>query len=243
MNSRNSEYILVAPCQILSLVYGLHIYKAWHYRGKLESFMMLRGRTGKLSIRIPLFVLKLYQILSEQKYTDIIAWEESGTRFIIKDQLTFASKVLPQYYETSKFASFSRQLNIYGFYRVSDQRRTKQCSDTSMIIYSHQHFMRGQPNSLHLIQRMPGPYTQPKSRSPTSEPTTVLKPITSPPSIVTTNLLYLPTIELNARRRIQVFRRVNKRLLRLSSSGTGDYKFEESDYTLYIDLKGIFRIG
>ncbi|KAK9760969.1 Heat shock transcription factor, variant 2 [Basidiobolus ranarum] len=110
----------------------------------------------------------------------MIAWEESGTRFIVKDQLNFASKVLPQYYETSKFASFSRQLNIYGFYRVSDRRRTKQCSDTSTIIYSHQHFIRDQPLSLHLIQRMSGPHTQPKSRFPISKSNPVFKSTTPP---------------------------------------------------------------
>ncbi|KAK9760786.1 hypothetical protein K7432_014830, partial [Basidiobolus ranarum] len=70
---------------------------------------------------------------------------------------------LPQYYETSKLASFTRQLNIYGFERVSDRRRTKQSAATSSIVYSHQHFKRDQPNSLHLIQRISGPY--PKVRN------------------------------------------------------------------------------
>ncbi|KAK9762576.1 Flocculation suppression protein [Basidiobolus ranarum] len=88
----------------------------------------------------------------------MIAWERSGTRFIIKDPINFASKVLPQYYMTNKLASFSRQLNIYGFYRVSDRRRNSQCSDTSMIIYVHQHFKRDKLDSLHLIKRMASSY-------------------------------------------------------------------------------------
>ncbi|KAK9765309.1 hypothetical protein K7432_006463 [Basidiobolus ranarum] len=125
---------------------------------------MLEGYIGKLSMRIPSFVLNLYRILSEPKYSDMIAWERSGTRFIIKDTLSFASKVLPKYYETSKFTSFSRQLNIYGFHRISDRRRTKQSSEASTIIYSHQHFKRDHPDSLHLIQRMVGPYSQARTR-------------------------------------------------------------------------------
>ncbi|KAK9760109.1 hypothetical protein K7432_016200 [Basidiobolus ranarum] len=119
---------------------------------------MLKGHTGKLSIRIPPFVLNLHKILSEPSYCDMIAWEQSGTRFVIKDPISFASTVLPQYYETNKFTSFSRQLNIYGFHRVSDRRRTKQSQDTSAVIYAHRHFNRDERNSLHLIQRTSSPY-------------------------------------------------------------------------------------
>ncbi|KAK9675021.1 Flocculation suppression protein [Basidiobolus ranarum] len=136
---------------------------------------MLKGRANKLNIRISPFVLDLYKMLSEENSSDTIAWELSGNRFIIKDPITFASKVLPQYYKTNKFASFSRQLNIYGFHRVSDRRRTKQNQDTSAIIYSHQHFKRDQPDSLHLIQRTSGPYSHGRVKYSIPEPVTISK--------------------------------------------------------------------
>ncbi|KAK9762177.1 Heat shock transcription factor [Basidiobolus ranarum] len=143
---------------------------------------MLKGRANKLNIRISPFVLDLYKILSEEKCFDTIAWELSGNRFIIKDPIIFASKVLPQYYKTNKFASFSRQLNIYGFHRVSDRRRAKQNHDTSAIIYSHQYFKRNQPDSLHLIQRTSGPYNQGRVKYSIPEPVTIIKsPL--PPSL------------------------------------------------------------
>ncbi|KAK9674758.1 hypothetical protein K7432_016917, partial [Basidiobolus ranarum] len=81
------------------------------------------------------------------------------------DSIGFASKVLPQYYETSKLTSFTRQLDIYGFERVSDRRRTKQSVVTSSIIYSHQYFKRDKPDSLHLIQRISGPYSKVRTKS------------------------------------------------------------------------------
>ncbi|KAK9761417.1 hypothetical protein K7432_013696 [Basidiobolus ranarum] len=119
----------------------------------------------KYNIRTPIFVLNLVRILSEPNYSHMIAWEQSGTRFIIKDSLEFASKVLPQYYETSKLTSFTRQLNIYGFERVSDRRRTKESVVASSIIYSHQYFKRDQPDFLHLIQRISGPYSKVRTKT------------------------------------------------------------------------------
>ncbi|ORY07231.1 winged helix DNA-binding domain-containing protein, partial [Basidiobolus meristosporus CBS 931.73] len=120
--------------------------------------------------------------LSDLQYSDTIDWDKSGTRFIIKDPGNLASKVLPQYYETSKFASFSRQLNIYGFHRVSDRRRTKRDTNLSTIIYSHPHFRRNHPSSLHLIQRMSGPYSREKPRLPPSKASTSAL-VSTPPSL------------------------------------------------------------
>ncbi|KAK9679536.1 hypothetical protein K7432_016246 [Basidiobolus ranarum] len=140
---------------------------------------MLSGHTTKLCMRISPFVWSLYKILSEESYSDIIAWELSGTRFIIKDPINLASKVLPQHYETDKFTSFSRQLNIYGFYRHSDRRRSKQSGDKSMIIYSHRHFKRDQPNAFHLIQRRLGPYSPVKVESPVPKDVATTNPTLS----------------------------------------------------------------
>ncbi|ORY01635.1 winged helix DNA-binding domain-containing protein [Basidiobolus meristosporus CBS 931.73] len=142
---------------------------------------MPQGHTAKLNVRVAL-------ILSEQTYSDIIAWERSGSGFIIKDQAGFTSKVLPQYYETRKFTSFTRQLNIYGFYRVSDRRRSKQEFDGSTIIYSHRYFRRDQPDSLYLIQRVSGPYSQARAKY-TTTPKVALKPKT-PQSTETRRIMY-----------------------------------------------------
>ncbi|KAK9765310.1 hypothetical protein K7432_006464 [Basidiobolus ranarum] len=141
---------------------------------------MLKGSASKLDIRIPSFVLDLYKILLEEKYSDMIAWELSGSRFIIKNPSLFASKVLPQYYKTNKFASFARQLNIYGFHRVSDRRRTKQNHTASIIIYSHQYFKRSQPNSLHLIQRTTSSYIKTRVKYSTPEVDTTSKSASAP---------------------------------------------------------------
>ena len=34
--------------------------------------------------------------------------------FVVKDPDTFASQIIPQYFDHNKFSSFARQLNFYG---------------------------------------------------------------------------------------------------------------------------------
>jgi hypothetical protein len=67
------------------------------------------------------FPAKLHQILNEveQKGNDeIISWNPDGKSFNVHNQKTFVDSVLPSYFRHSKYRSFQRQLNLYGFERV-----------------------------------------------------------------------------------------------------------------------------
>ncbi|KAK9759773.1 Flocculation suppression protein [Basidiobolus ranarum] len=130
-------------------------------------------------------------MLSESKYFDVIAWEPSGNRFVIKDPVKFASEVLPQFYETDKLASFTRQLNIHGFYQVPDPR-TKTSNHSLMAIHLHRYFRRDQPNEYYLVQRLKNPYSRAMVAFPIPEleASTITKP--PEPSLSLAISLYPP---------------------------------------------------
>jgi hypothetical protein len=57
-------------------------------------------------------------ILSEEGQAEIISWLPHGNGFIIHKKKTFANDILPRYFKASKFTSFTRKLNRWGFSRV-----------------------------------------------------------------------------------------------------------------------------
>ena len=93
----------------------------------------------------PNFLLKLYQILENESYKDIIHWTEDGKYFIISNLHDFTENVLPKYYKHNNYSSFIRQLNMYDFH--------KKKSGQNEHIFHHQNFLRNRKDLLKLIKR------------------------------------------------------------------------------------------
>ncbi|OMJ69391.1 hypothetical protein SteCoe_32893 [Stentor coeruleus] len=89
------------------------------------------------------FIRKTYKILNTTKHNHIIAWGDDGMSFVIKDQHTFTSTILPQYFKHKNFASFNRQLNMYDFHKVKD----------NILEFSHPLFQKNNEALLSQIQR------------------------------------------------------------------------------------------
>ena len=63
------------------------------------------------------FISKLYDILNDNTYNDIIHWDNEGSKIIIINITSLCDVVLPKFYKHSNYSSFVRQLNMYGFHR------------------------------------------------------------------------------------------------------------------------------
>ena len=61
----------------------------------------------------PNFLLKLYQILENNEFANIIEWGENGKFFVVKNLNEFTEKVLPKFFKHNNFSSFVRQVYIY----------------------------------------------------------------------------------------------------------------------------------
>nr|XP_046911290.1 heat shock factor protein-like isoform X3 [Dermatophagoides farinae] len=102
---------------------------------------------------IPTFILKLWKLVCDDSSNDLICWNRNGRSFIIKDQGRFAKEILPLYFKHSNMASFIRQLNMYGFRKVSNIEHGGLKSDGDEVEFFHHHFCLGQENQLELIKR------------------------------------------------------------------------------------------
>ncbi|CAD8122351.1 unnamed protein product [Paramecium sonneborni] len=97
---------------------------------------------------IPAFLQKTYDILENPQLQDIVGWNEDGSGFLVKNVIAFSDQVLPMYFKHRNFASFVRQMNMYGFH--------KSRSDLKENEFIHPHFKKDQRNLLKKIKRKSG---------------------------------------------------------------------------------------
>lgn len=64
------------------------------------------------------FVRKLYKMLEDSTYKEIVRWTDGGESFVVLENEKFTKTVLPKHFKHSNFASFVRQLNKYDFHKV-----------------------------------------------------------------------------------------------------------------------------
>ncbi|KAF4982631.1 hypothetical protein FZEAL_1780 [Fusarium zealandicum] len=107
--------------------------------------------------QIPPFVQKLSSFLEQRKNEDLIRWSEKGDSFIVLDEDEFAKTLIPELFKHNNYASFVRQLNMYGFHKrvgLSDNSmRASERKNKSPSEYSNPYFRRGHPNLLWLINK------------------------------------------------------------------------------------------
>uniref|UniRef100_A0A914CBY9 HSF-type DNA-binding domain-containing protein n=1 Tax=Acrobeloides nanus TaxID=290746 RepID=A0A914CBY9_9BILA len=106
--------------------------------------------------KMPLFLIKLWNIVEDPAYYDVIRWDESGYSFHILDPYSFCRNVLPQYFKHNNLNSLIRQLNMYGFRKMTPIERSSLAraeSDQDHLEFSHPYFVRDHPELLVNIKR------------------------------------------------------------------------------------------
>jgi len=134
---------------------------AGHQTSKANDLYEERWMAATTSEEVPVtFPQKLMSVLDNEQLSDIITWLPHGKGFIILHKKKFASDIMPLYFKHSKFTSFTRKLNRWGFTRVPKGPETG--------AYYHKYFQRG---NHHLCMQMycqskPNPNNSPKLSPP-----------------------------------------------------------------------------
>ncbi|KAK2723751.1 heat shock factor protein-like isoform X2 [Artemia franciscana] len=102
---------------------------------------------------VPAFLAKLWKLVEDLETDDLICWSDSGASFYIRNQALFARQLLPLYYKHNNMASFIRQLNMYGFRKVSSVEQGSLRVDKDEMEFQHNYFLRGHEYLLENIKR------------------------------------------------------------------------------------------
>mmetsp|Transcript_22764 Transcript_22764/g.47558 ORF Transcript_22764/g.47558 Transcript_22764/m.47558 type:complete len:675 (+) Transcript_22764:234-2258(+) len=89
------------------------------------------------------FLYDLFDIISDPYNNEIISWLPHGKGFIINNKNRFERLILPDFLPSTKYASFTRRLKRWKFFRVP--------SGVEMGAYYHRCFRRGHPHLIHLV--------------------------------------------------------------------------------------------
>ncbi|KAL7555064.1 hypothetical protein ACHAWF_018725 [Thalassiosira exigua] len=90
------------------------------------------------------FPFKLYDMLeyaADSEHAFAVSWIDEGRAFAIHDKEAFMKRLVPMFFKQTKFRSFTRQLNLWGFRRFCER-------------WEHKHFVRGRVENIRLIERM-----------------------------------------------------------------------------------------
>ena len=88
-----------------------------------------------------LFPWKLHEMLRNcvtEGKDNIVSWLPEGNAFKVHKVPDFVSKILPMYFKQTKYKSFQRQLNLWGFERLT--------SGPDKGAYYHDQFLRDDPD-------------------------------------------------------------------------------------------------
>lgn len=108
---------------------------------------MIEDDEGFLAVNAS-FPQKLYALMHNSEITDdSVGWLNHGKSFRIINADRFAAEVIPRYFKHAKLTSFQRQLNLYGFRRIT--------KGDDQGAYYHPKFQYERQDLLDDIRRLP----------------------------------------------------------------------------------------
>ncbi|KAI0017105.1 HSF-type DNA-binding-domain-containing protein [Xylariomycetidae sp. FL0641] len=100
------------------------------------------------------FVRKLYKMLEDPAYSEVVRWGDQGDSFVVLENENFTKTILPKHFKHSNFASFVRQLNKYDFHKVRQSEEHGQSPyGKSAWEFKHPEFRADRKDNLDNIRR------------------------------------------------------------------------------------------
>jgi hypothetical protein len=81
--------------------------------------LLLTPMRGGVIAPFPLRLHTMLDAVETEHMTDIVCWQPHGRAFVVHDPKRFVRQIMPRFFRQHKYSSFQRQLNLYGFMRLT----------------------------------------------------------------------------------------------------------------------------
>ena len=107
---------------------------------------------------LPAFLNKLHGMVNSPDTDPWVHWNDNGDSFIIPNSQALAGQILGRHFKHNNFASFVRQLNMYGFHKVPHLNHGVLLNDGLPEVweFTNANFLRDQPGRMRYIVRKKG---------------------------------------------------------------------------------------
>merc|ERR1712228_892315 len=107
---------------------------------------------------LPRFLQHIWTMLHDSSLNHIISWHSTlNHAFVVHKQNLFCQQILPKFFKHNKFTSFVRQLNMYQFHKLRDEKP---------MTWSHIYLEKNKYSQLQFIQRRISNTNQSQSSHP-----------------------------------------------------------------------------
>lgn len=129
------------PAPSPSMKEGLIIHHDYHDHATspplpVDASTIKRPAKGGVVTPFPVKLHLMLNLIEKDGLDHIVGWQPHGRAFIVRDIKRFTSDIMPEYFKQTKIASFQRQLNLYGFQRITTGR--------DKGAYYHEYFLKGE---------------------------------------------------------------------------------------------------
>lgn len=112
----------------------------------IDPSLVKHKAKGGVIVPFPVKLHDMLQQIENDGHAHVVSWQPHGRCFAVHKPKEFVNHVMPHYFKQTKMASFQRQLNLYGFNRLT--------GGLDKGGYYHELFLRGKVSLAYDIHRM-----------------------------------------------------------------------------------------